>query len=188
MIPVWAEKRFKGKTNSFVCSTTGQATPCTVHQEHRDIWNVMLEYKGNDLNIWAFVYVTVQHYRSTLGNSVFKPALCIICKSLCLTQCIQHVLLPLSAPEPSICFHIMAVSTSRWFSILVENSICKQLCSVLCGSNHNRCHFTLYTPSKFVLVTEHAPVGRRFYLKCLYISLVLSISVHVALVGWNQEP
>lgn len=49
------------------------------------------------------------------------------------------------------------------FSILVENSICKQLCSVLCSSKHNRCHFMLCTASEFVLVTEYMPFGGCFY-------------------------
>lgn len=88
-----------------------------------------------------------------------------------------------------LCFHTRAINlfSSRLLGhqgvsvLLEENSICKQLCSVLCSSKHNYCHFMLYIPSEFALVTKHMLFARCFYLKCLKAAWMLSLSVQVPL-------
>lgn len=88
-----------------------------------------------------------------------------------------------------LCFHTRAINlfSSRLLGhqgvsvLLEENSICKQLCSVLCSSKHNHCHFMLYIPSEFALVTKHMLFARCFYLKCLKAAWMLSLSVQVPL-------
>lgn len=62
-----------------------------------------------------------------------------------------------SSPEASLVFICWLSGHQGAVRISVENSICKQLSSVVSGTNHNRFHFSLDTPAKFVLVIEHVP-------------------------------